>query len=109
MILPIEVQTDEQTVRISWSDGHESTYTNMRLREACPCAVCKGEQGLLGRMYVIPVIANIPDNVRANAHRMIGRYAIAFDWSDGHHTGIYPYDYLLQLCECEKCSQTRSA
>ena len=35
---------------------------------------------------------------------MVGRYAISFAWSDGHDTGIYPYDYLLQMCECEACA-----
>ena len=27
----------------------------------------------------------------------IGNYAIRFDFSDGHRTGLYAYDYLFQL------------
>jgi DUF971 family protein len=35
---------------------------------------------------------------------MVGRYAISFGWSDGHSTGIYPYSYLLEMCECAECA-----
>jgi DUF971 family protein len=31
--------------------------------------------------------------------RPIGGYAIQFDFSDGHNTGIYSYDYLHRLGE----------
>ena len=100
---------DEKMVRIKWTDGHESVFSNTRLREGCPCAVCKGEQGLLGKMYILPVVASIPEDIRATAYSMVGRYAISFVWSDGHKTGIYPYDYLLGMCECERCSAMKSA
>lgn len=40
---------------------------------------------------------------------MVGLYAIAFAWSDGHSAGIYPYDYLLEVCECEKCQEKKVA
>jgi DUF971 family protein len=28
----------------------------------------------------------------------VGNYALHIDWSDGHHTGIYPWDMLRALC-----------
>ena len=31
--------------------------------------------------------------------RPIGGYAIQFDFTDGHNTGIYSYDYLHRLGE----------
>jgi DUF971 family protein len=39
---------------------------------------------------------------------MVGRYAVAFSWSDGHSTGIYPYGYLLGICECDACAGKRA-
>ena len=33
----------------------------------------------------------------------MGHYAIRIDWSDGHNTGIYSYDYLRKICPCEEC------
>jgi DUF971 family protein len=29
---------------------------------------------------------------------MVGNYALQFFWDDGHHTGIYTWDYLYHLC-----------
>ena len=26
------------------------------------------------------------------------------DWSDGHSTGIYSFDYLRRLCACDSCA-----
>jgi DUF971 family protein len=54
-------------------------------------------------MYSLPLVSNVPDDVRAVGSSMVGRYAVSFDWSDGHSSGIYSYDYLLELCECENC------
>ncbi|MBZ0307403.1 MAG: DUF971 domain-containing protein, partial [Anaerolineae bacterium] len=28
----------------------------------------------------------------------VGNYALQFTWDDGHHTGIYTWEYLLRLC-----------
>jgi DUF971 family protein len=49
------------------------------------------------------MVPDVPSDVKATGYSMVGLYAIAFAWSDGHNTGIYPYDFLLGLCECEKC------
>jgi DUF971 family protein len=29
---------------------------------------------------------------------MVGNYALQFFWDDGHHTGIYTWEYLYHLC-----------
>jgi DUF971 family protein len=91
-------------VTIEWSDGHNSVHSNRGLREACPCAMCKGEPPAIGRSMVIPLTVAAPEGVHAERFSMVGRYAISFLWSDGHSTGIYPYDYLLEMCECEACA-----
>jgi DUF971 family protein len=106
---PKTVVLDESQVMIEWSDGHRSVFDNRGLREACPCAVCRGETGLLGRVYMLPTIPSVPEDVMAKEYRLVGRYAIAFAWSDGHSTGIYPYDYLLDLCGCPDCVRARAA
>lgn len=48
-------------------------------------------------VFIIPLID-------AKATRMksiegMGSYAINITWEDGHNYGIYPWDYLLALCE----------
>jgi DUF971 family protein len=40
----------------------------------------------------------------------IGAYAMKIDWSDGHSTGIYSFDYLRRICPCGECrKQTEPA
>jgi DUF971 family protein len=91
-------------VTIEWSDGHSSVHSNSRLREACPCAMCQGEPPAIGVGRVIPLTVAAPEGIFAERCSMVGRYAIAFAWSDGHTTGIYPYEYLLEMCECDACA-----
>jgi len=33
----------------------------------------------------------------------VGRYGFKIIWSDGHDLGIYSFQYLRVLCECEEC------
>jgi DUF971 family protein len=33
---------------------------------------------------------------------------VRFEWSDGHNTGIYSYEYLRALCPCEACQTALS-
>lgn len=103
MPVPRKVSLSESQVTIEWSDGHRSFSSNMRLREACPCAMCAGEPPAIGVSRVIPLTPAAPEGVAATRFTMVGRYAVAFVWSDGHSTGIYPYDYLREMCECEEC------
>ena len=31
-------------------------------------------------------------------HEMVGNYALQPFWNDGHHTGLYTWEYLKRLC-----------
>ena len=42
-----------------------------------------------------------------NVH-LIGSYAIAPEWADGHHTGYYPFVLLRDRCPCATCAARRS-
>jgi DUF971 family protein len=66
--------------------------------------MCAGEPAAIGVRLIIPLTPAAPEGVVAQRYRMVGRYAISFSWSDGHETGIYPYDYLRQMCECDECA-----
>lgn len=89
-ILPTE---DGARLRIRWRDGHVSEYTPRLLRLSCQCAGCVDETS--GRRILDP--GSVPPGVHPLAIRYVGRYALAFDWSDGHVTGIYPFDMLRRL------------
>ena len=86
-------QAGPDTLRIRWDDGVESLYPVRELRLACRCANCVEE--FSGRPLLDA--ASVPDDVRPVRISSVGRYALAFAWSDGHDSGIYPFDLLRSL------------
>jgi len=98
---PVDVgpSPDAAQLRIRWRDGHISDYPPRLLRVACPCAACVDE--MTGERILVP--DSVPAGIHPLAIHYVGRYAIQFDWSDGHTTGIFPFDYLRRLCPCRMC------
>lgn len=89
-------------LHIAWSDGHLSVYRASYLREKCPCAGCIDEW--TGALRIIP--GSIPADTGLAKAELVGRYALRFDFSDGHNTGIFSFDYLRALCPCADCTGT---
>ena len=44
-------------------------------------------------------VQTVQDNIIAVDFLEVGRYAIQILWSDGHQTGIYPFEFLKRLAE----------
>jgi len=103
MPTPTEIGSVTDAVfRLTWSDGHRSTYAWLNLRANCPCARCKGEWRTPRPQLTAK---DIPADIRAMNVQRVGAYALRFVWSDGHDTGIYPFVLLRTgLCECELCA-----
>jgi ATP-binding protein involved in chromosome partitioning len=88
----IELRSRQQLF-IHWSDGKESTLESRALRLACPCATCVDE--LTGAKRLDP--GSVSKDVWPQEISPVGRYALNFQWSDGHRTGIYTFEHLRQL------------
>jgi len=102
--------TEGKGLEIDWVDGHHSAWSFAWLREACPCATCIEERTQQDRkpgqpkakpaavlpMYTAPAKP-------ASAHA-VGRYALQFNWLDGHSAGIYSWEYLRRVCQCRECT-----
>lgn len=101
---PVGVVAEEATQRlfIEWSDGHTTEYPIEWLRWQCPCALCRGEMGVPGRLSQISELR--PEETRLEGAQPVGRYAIMLYWADGHHDGIYTYDFLRVNCHCPECT-----
>ncbi len=93
------------TLAIEWQDGHHSTYDAIGLRWLCPCAFCRGEMGLPGWLDSGPSLT--ADQTRLVDLHLIGSYALAPEWADGHHTGYYPFTMLRDRCPCADCTGRR--
>jgi len=81
--------------RIDWKDGAVSEYKARDLRLACPCASCI-EEGT-GRPLLDP--STVKEDILFMGSELVGRYGLAFIWSDGHKTGIFDWPRLRQLGE----------
>jgi DUF971 family protein len=93
---PTNIAAIGTDIAIAWEDGAESFISMEKLRAASPSAENIGEQDLLGNTYGGTAQKHFP-GVTVKSWRMIGGYAVQFDFSDGHCTGIYPFDMLKQL------------
>jgi DUF971 family protein len=80
---------------VSWDDGSVSRYGGEELRWACPCASCRGEAGLPGRLDTATSLP--PEEVRLENVALVGQYALQIGFASGHGTGIYSFQYLRQL------------
>jgi DUF971 family protein len=103
----IHADRDAGTLELEWQDGHLSTYTAHDLRWLCPCAFCRGEAGLPGWLETSPTLTS--EQTRLVDVHLVGSYAIAPTWGDGHHTGYYPFRLLRDRCSCPECTSRRAA
>lgn len=90
-------------ITFKWPDGHVTSYGARDLRLACRCASCMEETS--GRPLLDPT--TVPTTVRAKSIELIGQYAVAIGWSDGHTTGIYSFRELRAGCPCADCAAAR--
>ena len=102
--------TEGKGLEIDWQDGHRSKWGFAWLREACPCATCVDERNQEGRKpgqpkpkpaVLLPMYS--PPPKPAGVHP-VGRYASQFNWLDGHSGGIYSWEYLRRVCQCNECT-----
>ncbi|KXU37758.1 hypothetical protein AXK11_00285 [Cephaloticoccus primus] len=99
MVTPTNIQLIGKELAIAWSDGVETYYECARLRAASPSAQAQGERDILGQVHggEGPTTARDHSAVSILGWQVVGNYALRFDFSDGHRTGIYSFEYLRQL------------
>jgi len=101
---PTEIrQAGPRALAITWADGHRSGYDVRELRLACGCAVCVDEW--TGEERLDP--GAVPEEVAPVSIEPVGRYALQIAWSDGHRSGIYPFERLRALDPAERTPGAR--
>ena len=97
--VPLAIHRADREIVITWAADHRATYPARYLRLRCRCAQCQEE--MTGRPLLDP--ASVPEDIKADRVVLVGAYAMRIDWSDGHDTGIYTFEYLKQICPCSSC------
>lgn len=98
MQTPKNMQIIGREVAIAWSDGSESYFPMSFLRAHSPSAENRGETDIFGRKYGGTNRTEF-DAVEVLGWRFVGNYAVRFEFSDGHNTGLYSFSYLKELEE----------
>lgn len=96
MHTPTNVQLIGNEVAILWDDGSESYFTFERLRAVSPSAANQGERDILGNQYGGDGPKQFKD-VRVLGWERVGNYALRFEFSDGHNSGLYSFEYLREM------------
>jgi DUF971 family protein len=107
-IRPVGITANRSTHRliVQWTDGHVSNYPFSLLRYACPCAECRGGHDKMGgdpdpEVFIRPEVDT--PATRLKTVEGVGAYAMMIEWEDGHHYGIYNWNFLRALCPCAEC------
>jgi DUF971 family protein len=88
----IRLDVRESRLEIDWADGVTSRYEGGYLRFVCPCAGCRGH----APGEIPPPKWEDCANVRITGAQAVGGYAVRFDFTDHHSTGIYSFDWLRE-------------
>lgn len=104
MITPTDISADREQgeLTVTWSNGTSCIYAFDLLRNACPCAQCRGGHENMSTIpdedvFTIPLMD--VKATRMTNLAVVGNYALNIEWADGHKYGIYQWEYLLALCE----------
>jgi DUF971 family protein len=98
----------EERLDIDWQDGKHCTYSLSLLRTMCPCAQCRmvrdgtDPHDISPAQKRKPLLTILPGNfaekLTVKNASLVGNYALKIEWSDGHDSGIYSFQYLREIC-----------
>jgi len=86
-----------RAMTLTYDDGRACTFELEQLRQACPCATCRGwrDRGEPSWPRGASTTLSITDA------ELVGAWGISLVWSDGHSTGIYSWDALRRWCDAD--------
>ncbi len=96
-------KSDPTRLVIEWTDGETTERSAAELRNLCPCAFCVDEHTGIQRYDTESTAADLETrNVR-----LVGHYALAIGFSDGHDLGIFPWQLLSNGREFRRTARGR--
>lgn len=96
MLQPKKIfRTEDGKLGFEWNDGSRGACDIRTLRCACPCALCVDEHSGVK----ILDDSTVPADIALVKIQSVGCYAAGITFSDGHSSGIYPYEKLKDLTE----------
>ena len=94
---PKRIRLDRyHALHMTWRDDSEDEYPVAYLRAKCPCASCRETRADENPLRVLSDDI-LETEVYVATMTPVGRYAVTFEFSDGHATGIYSFEYLCEI------------
>lgn len=89
----------DRGLTIEWADGTTSYYSIAYLRKMSPSAEMHElrRQQERNPLTVLPAGTAPGGPITAVGAELVGNYAIRIEFSDGHSTGIYSWEYLRKI------------
>jgi len=95
----IDLEKD-RGLTLTWADGTVSFYPVVYLRKMSPSAEARKMRETINAnpLTVLPARRGTQSTtLMAESIEMVGRYAIRIIFSDGHHTGLFSWQYLREI------------
>jgi DUF971 family protein len=93
----ITLHQKSRVLEIAFDDGKTFRLPYEYLRVYSPSAEVRGHGP--GQ----EVLQTGKQSVEIRSMEAVGSYAVQPQFSDGHATGIYSWDYLREICQCDEC------
>jgi len=92
--VPTDIQalSDRHVLAVAWGD-RKADFAFPLLRGQCACAQCVNEW--TGERILDP--ATIPADIGIEKLELVGSYAVRIHWSDGHNSGLFTWERLVEL------------
>ena len=87
-----KIEKLKSDLKIKWSDGEESAFNYMWLRDNCPTAHDKDSRH---RMFNI---LNVSENLNVKNFEINPSGYLQVEWSEGDHTSVYDPNWLRKNC-----------
>lgn len=97
--LALDLKKDKG-LTVQWADGTSSYFSVPLLRKMSPSAEQKELRAEQARnpLTVLPAgAAKSSGPLTAESAELVGNYALRINFSDGHSSGIYSWEYLRRL------------
>jgi len=94
-----KLEKNSSYLKIIWSDGEESKFNYLWLRDNCPTAHDKDSRH---RMYNI---LKASENINPKKYNINSDGKLEIEWSEGNHTSYYDQKWLRQNCYTLKNKQ----
>jgi DUF971 family protein len=100
MDAPTHLHLDRlEGLTVTWSSGKTSHYPVGHLRRWSPSADARHQRQSLADnpLAVVATSSATPDTLEAVSIERVGNYAIRISFNDGHHTGLYSWQWLRSI------------